>query len=277
MAAVAREVVAPALQQAVQGAAGMGAAGGGPQPGGGLAGGGGQVHAGGGVPLQHRREHAGHGAGLAGARSPLEQHQPVSMHRLHGLPLAGIQALGGGRRRHLGRRPRPGGGLRIERRHPLQKGREHRAAQGVPTAPAHLAGLDHQGPVRGAAEGRAGQALRRRPRRQGQDQDPLLQGHHQLADQPGHSPINRLAIEPWQGLQQGQLQGLQPGRLLPLAPLHRHQIPPSAAAAPPARLRSRARSRARIRPRGGRSTTMPGTAPGRAEAASGPGVPRRNT
>ena len=135
MVAVAGEMVAAALQQAVQGAAGMAAAGGRPQAGGGLAGGGGQLDAGGGIPLQHCGEHAGHRARLAGAGPALEQYQPMGLHRLDGLVLASIEGCGGrwanGAARDWGggvsgmprwSKRRWGGVCGVQGSHPLQQG-----------------------------------------------------------------------------------------------------------------------------------------------------------
>jgi hypothetical protein len=73
--AIAAEPLAAALQQPVQGAAGQlqpGVGQGGPQPGGGLAGGSGKVDAAAGLLRLHRRQHARHRAGFAGAGAALE-------------------------------------------------------------------------------------------------------------------------------------------------------------------------------------------------------------
>jgi hypothetical protein len=197
VAAVAGEMVAAAFQQPVQGAAGIAAAGGSRQAAGGFAGGGRQVEAGGGILRQDGLEHPGHGAGLTGARPPLEQHQPLLEHRRHGLALARIEA-GRGRRSGVGN----GGGMTAGL-DPLQQGREHGRTDPMPAPPADLSFLDHQRPIRSAAERGGGQGRGSRPLGQGNGQLALLQGLRKAKPAapppPGRAPPHTAAAGPRPG------------------------------------------------------------------------------
>ena len=154
---------------------------------------------------------------------------------------------------------------------------EHPLALLLPQAPEQpLAAHQHQGTLRFGRQGRLHQAAAMgvgpavaADRLRGWSGQIDLQfapgqgvaeGTDQLADQG----IGVGAMESGQGFGQGGGQRWSPGRGRGAGGGH-GSVPPRAA------------SRARIRPRGGRSTSIPGTFPGRARAPSGPGVPRRKT
>ena len=280
---VPSEAIAAALQQAMQGGAGMAGAGGRAQPRRRLAGGCRQVYPGLPAPAFQVGQHPPDGARFAGAGAPLEQHQAVASHRLQGPVLVGIEfgagtAGGGG----LGQ------GLRLlvgrDRSGAPDQALEHRLAPLPPTAPEEPSVVEHQGAIggRGQAGSDQGRAMALRPearihlggRRSCQRQFRLAagQGGGEGPDQLGQSRFAFLLPQTRQRLHQGIGQGRQPGRriLRPATPaqgVHHgaSDRPPSAA------------SRASSRASGGRSTIIPGTGSlcGQVSPAEGPGVPRR--
>ena len=93
---------------------------------------------------EHRRQHASHGAGFAGARTALKQHQAVLQHRRDGPLLVRIQPVAAAC-----------AGTRIWelKLGPLDQCLQHLLALALPAAPQQPVALQHQGTIRPGSQG----------------------------------------------------------------------------------------------------------------------------